>query len=51
MSSAAITQTAISASTASELRAHLRGELLEPDAASYDDVRQLWNADIQRYRR
>lgn len=49
MSSAAITQTAISASTASELRAHLRGELLEPDAASYDEVRQLWNADIQRY--
>ncbi|MCY4086361.1 MAG: FAD-binding oxidoreductase [Actinomycetia bacterium] len=49
MSSAAITQRAISASTASELRAHLRGELLEPDAASYDEVRQLWNADIQRY--
>jgi FAD/FMN-containing dehydrogenase len=34
---------------ASELRAQLRGELIEPDHGSYDVLRQLWNADIQRY--
>ena len=49
MSGSANTQAAIPASLVSSLRAQLRGELLEQDASTYDELRQLWNADVQRY--
>ena len=44
-----MTGATIADSRVSELRELLRGELLEQDATSYDEVRQLWNADVQRY--
>ena len=49
MSRSATTQAAIPTSVVSSLRGQLRGELLEPDASTYDELRQLWNADVQRY--
>ncbi len=31
-----------------ELKAKLRGELLTPESPSYDDIREVWNAMIDR---
>jgi FAD/FMN-containing dehydrogenase len=49
MTSATIDAQALAPSLVGELRSLLRGELVEPDSHSYDELRQLWNADVQRY--
>jgi len=34
--------------TLNEFKAHFRGDLLRPGDANYDEVRQIWNAMIDR---
>lgn len=41
-------ETALEESTVDAFRASLRGEVLTPESAGYDEVRKIWNAMIDR---
>src|SRR5262245_49313936 len=49
MTSMAAESHALASGLADELRARLRGDLVEPGDGAYDELRQLWNADVQRF--
>ena len=40
--------TKLQAATVAEFKAHFGGDVLAPDSAGYDEVRQIWNAMIDR---
>jgi FAD/FMN-containing dehydrogenase len=40
--------TKVEAATIAEFKAHFGGDVLVPDSADYDEVRQIWNAMIDR---
>ena len=48
---ATLTEAVLKDSTIQALKAHLRGTLLRPGEAGYDDARKVWNGMIDPNRR